>query len=221
MNRYLLFINNVLLPGFIFKVLTGEPSIFTVCARTASYVACLSRNVVFDIMSMQPDVTLHLASSVIEHMSSFVRSIDFALDWMLIESGKALYRQGDEADCTYVVLSGRLRSVLMRNGNRELAGEFGRGELCGIIETLTGSARSTTLLAVRDTEVAKLPAGLINSIKLKHPVVVSRLINLLGKKLLSLEHPIMRVSSEQVCIIYQQRLLTTSKKSTLTKYKDK
>ena len=42
------------------------------------------------------------------------RSIDFALDWMLIESGRALYRQGEEADCTYVVLSGRLRSVLNR-----------------------------------------------------------------------------------------------------------
>ena len=107
--------------------------------------------------------------------------LDFALDWMLIESGKALYRQGDEADCTYVILSGRLRSVVQRNGNRELSGEFGRGELCGIIETLTGAQRSTTLLAIRDTEVAKLPAGLINCIKLKFPVVVSRLINLLGK----------------------------------------
>jgi len=171
------------------QVLTGEPSFFTVCARTASYVACLSRQVVFDLMSVQPDVTLHLASSVTEHMSSFVRSIDFALDWMLIESGKALYRQDDEADCTYVVLSGRLRSVVTRNGGRELAGEYGRGELCGIIETLTESPRTSTLLAVRDTEVAKLPAGLINCIKLKYPVVVSRLINLLGQRLLSLEHP--------------------------------
>ena len=106
--------------------------------------------------------------------------LDFALDWMLIESGKALYRQGDEADCTYVVLTGRLRSVVTKNGNRELAGEFGRGELCGIIETLTGAPRATTLLAVRDTEVAKLPSGLINCIKLKYPVVVSRLINILG-----------------------------------------
>jgi len=178
------------------QVLTGEPSFFTVCAKTASYVACLSRQVVFDIMSVQPDVTLHLAASVTEHMSSFVRSIDFALDWMLIESGKALYRQGDEADCTYVILSGRLRSVVTRNGNRELVGEFGRGELCGIIETLTGAQRSTTLLAVRDTEVAKLPAGLINCIKLKYPVVVSRLINLLGKRLLSLEYPGMGINNQ-------------------------
>jgi len=173
------------------QVLTGEPSIFTVQARVASKVACLSRQVVFDIMSSQPDVTLQLASSVTEHMSGYVRSIDFALDWVLVESGKALYRQGDEADCTYVVLSGRLRAVQQRGENKrkELVAEYGRSELCGIVETLTGARRSTTLLAVRDTEIAKIPAGLINSIKLKYPMVVSRLINLLGKRLLSLQQP--------------------------------
>ena len=170
------------------QVLTGEPSIFTVQANTNSKVACLSRQVVFDMMSVQPDVTLQLAMSVIQHISSYVRSIDFALDWVLIESGQALYRQGQEADCTYVVLSGRLRSVVQRkDGRKEMVGEYGRGELCGIVETLTGAKRGTTLLAVRDTEIAKIPSGLINSIKLKYPRVVSKLINLLGKKLLRLQ----------------------------------
>ena len=91
------------------QVLTGEASIFTVEATMPSKVACLSRQVVFDMMSVQPDVTLQLAMSVIEHISPYVRSIDFALDWVLVESGHALYRQGQEADSTYVVLSGRLR----------------------------------------------------------------------------------------------------------------
>ena len=80
----------------------------------------------------------------------------------------------------------------MRKGEgrrKELVAEYGRSELCGIVETLTGATRSTTLLAVRDTEIAKIPAGLINSIKLKYPMVVSRLINLLGKRLLSLQQP--------------------------------
>ena len=140
------------------------------------------------MMSVQPDVTLQLAMSVIQHISSYVRSIDFALDWVLIESGQALYRQGQEADCTYVVLSGRLRSVVQRkDGRKEMVGEYGRGELCGIVETLTGAKRGTTLLAVRDTEIVKIPSGLINSIKLKYPRVVSKLINLLGKKLLRLQ----------------------------------
>ena len=95
------------------------------------------------------------------------------------------FRQGDESDCTYIVLSGRLRSVIThQDGKKELVGEYGRGDLVGIVETLTQSSRSTTVMAVRDTELAKLPEGLLNAIKLKYPKVVSRLINLLGHRIL-------------------------------------
>lgn len=98
-----------------------------------------------------------------------------------------LFRQGDESDCTYIVLSGRLRSVITRhNGKKELVGEYGRGDLVGIVETLTQNVRSTTIMAVRDTELAKMPEGLLNAIKLKYPMVVSRLINLLGHRILGL-----------------------------------
>ncbi len=86
----------------------------------------------------------------------------------------------------YVVLSGRLRSVIshgLEGGRRELVAEYGRGELTGIVETLMRTPRSTTVLAVRDTEVAKLPAGLIDFIKLRFPKVLMILIRLLGEKL--------------------------------------
>lgn len=56
--------------------------------------------------------------------------------------------------------------------------------MVGIVETLTQNPRSTTVMAVRDTELAKLPEGLLNAIKLKFPMVVSRLINLLGHRIL-------------------------------------
>lgn len=98
-------------------------------------------------------------------------------------------RQDDESDCTYIVLSGRLRSVITHSdGKKELVGEYGRGDLVGIVETLTQNLRSTTIMAVRDTELAKLPEGLLNAIKLKYPMVVSRLINLLGHRILGMYH---------------------------------
>ena len=57
------------------------------------------------------------------------RSIDFALEWLQLESGKALYKQNDEANSTYVVLSGRLRSVIRQeNSKKTLVAEYGRGE---------------------------------------------------------------------------------------------
>jgi len=39
-------------------------------------------------------------------------------------------------------------------------------------------------MAVRDSELAKLPAGLFNAIKIRFPGVVSTLINLLGHRIL-------------------------------------
>ena len=39
-------------------------------------------------------------------------------------------------------------------------------------------------MAVRDSELAKLPEGLFNVIKLKHPMVMTRLIKLLGQRIL-------------------------------------
>lgn len=49
---------------------------------------------------------------------------------------------------------------------------------------VTQTKRSTTVMAVRDSELAKLPEGLFNAIKLRFPIVVTRLINLLGHRLL-------------------------------------
>lgn len=45
-----------------------------------------------------------------------------------------IYRQGDESDSTFIVLSGRLRSVITHsNGKKELVGEYGKGDLVGIV----------------------------------------------------------------------------------------
>lgn len=49
---------------------------------------------------------------------------------------------------------------------------------------VTQTKRSTTVIAVRDSELAKLPEGLFNAIKLRFPIVVTRLINLLGHRIL-------------------------------------
>ena len=94
-------------------------------------------------------------------------------------------RQGDKSDSTFIVLSGRLRSVIAKDdGKKELTGEYGRGDLIGVVEALTHMNRATTVHAVRDSELAKLPEGALNSIKRKYPQVVTRLIHLLGQKIL-------------------------------------
>lgn len=119
---------------------------------------------VYRIMREQPSVVLSAAHTVAIRMSPFVRQMDFAIDWMAVEAGRALYRcfctgirntfwmksswislytvyafffrQDDQSDCTYIVLNGRLRSVIRKaNGKKELVGEYGRGDLIGVVSS--------------------------------------------------------------------------------------
>lgn len=166
-------------------VLTGEPSFFTIRAKHFSCIALLSKTTFYGLMRERPRVVLHIANTVVKRLSPFVRQVDFALDWVFMESGRAVYRQGDESDSTFIVLSGRLRSVITHaNGKKEVVAEYGKGDLVGIVEMVTQTPRSTTVMAVRDSELAKLPEGLFNVIKLRFPIVVTRLINLLGHRIL-------------------------------------
>ncbi|XP_040013279.1 patatin-like phospholipase domain-containing protein 7a isoform X2 [Xiphias gladius] len=166
-------------------VLTGEPLIFTVRAQRDCSFLSISKTHFYEIMRVEPKVVLNVAHTVVRRMSSFVRQIDFALDWMAVEAGRAVYRQGEKSDCTFIVLSGRLRSVILKeDGKKELIGEYGRGDLIGVVEALTHQNRATTVHAVRDSELAKLPEGALSSIKRKFPQVVTRLIHLLGQKIL-------------------------------------
>lgn len=89
-------------------------------------------------MSEHPLAVCGLAYDLVQRLSPPLRQIDFALDWMELEAGRALYRQGDEANAAYIILNGRVRSVVKKNdGKKELVDEFGRGEAIGVVCLLT------------------------------------------------------------------------------------
>ncbi|KAI4459957.1 hypothetical protein MML48_6g00010887 [Holotrichia oblita] len=178
-------------------VITGEPSFFTIKAKHQSRIASISKDDCYSLLKDNPKIVLHIAHMVVKRLSLFVRQVDFALDWVFLESGRAVYRQDDDSDSTLIVLSGRLRSVITQaNDKREVVAEYGKGDLVGIVEMVTHTKRSTTVIAVRDSELAKLPEGLFNAIKLRFPIVVTRLINLLGHRILgSWQKPSLNVSS--------------------------
>lgn len=69
--------------------------------------------------------------------------------------------------------------------SRETNFRHHKAVLCFVqVEALTHMNRATTVHAVRDSELAKLPEGALNSIKRRYPQVVTRLIHLLGQKIL-------------------------------------
>ena len=109
-------------PGMLtgqLAVLTGEPSFFSVSAVKDSVIAKLPRKDFYrfvmsdfddsfgcilylavtwksffhvSVMRRYPRMVLNTAHTVVQKASGFTRQIDFALDWTMVEAGKALYK---------------------------------------------------------------------------------------------------------------------------------
>src|SRR4030095_14400492 len=98
------------------------------------------------------------------------------LDWLSLTGGETLFRTGDAGDALYVVLSGRLRILLEHSdGTSEIIREVARGETVGELALLTGKPRSATVLAIRDTDLARLSRAAFENALRKHPQIVSQL----------------------------------------------
>lgn len=68
--------------------------------------------------------------------------------WPSSSSSPPFPRQGDKSDCTYIVLNGRLRSVIQKgSGKKELVGEYGRGDLIGVVSVAKETGKGGQLLA--------------------------------------------------------------------------
>lgn len=112
-----------------------------------------------------------------------VLHLDYAMEWMQINASQVLHRQGDECDSIYIVLNGRLRTILEREpGKIEILGEFSQGESVGEMEVLMGTPFPSTLHAIRDTEVARMPKSLFNALAQRHPEITIRISRLIAQR---------------------------------------
>lgn len=69
----------------------------SVCSADEIIARFLFKNSLFfhlfaRIMREEPFIVLNVAHCTAKRMSNFVRQIDFAVDWQMLEAGKALFR---------------------------------------------------------------------------------------------------------------------------------
>jgi len=102
------------------------------------------------------------------------------LEWLLVPGGVRVCRQGEAGDCLYLVASGRLAVIREHAGGREeVLGQKGRGDSLGELSVLTGSPRSATVRAVRDSVLARLSRERAELLLRKYPetiVAVTRML---------------------------------------------
>jgi lysophospholipid hydrolase len=88
---------------------------------------------------------------------------------MQATAGQVLWRPGDVSDSFYIVINGRLRAISDTEGQDgvKIVGEYGQGDTVGELDVITSSERTTTLHAIRDTELARMPRTLFNAISVR------------------------------------------------------
>jgi lysophospholipid hydrolase len=89
-------------------------------------------------------------------------------------------------------------------------GEFGQGDSVGELEVLTESVRPGTLHAIRDTELAKFPKTLFNSLAQEHPGITIKVSKIIASRMRALiEGPMAEPSHESKMSVSRNKVNST------------
>ncbi|MBS0321177.1 MAG: patatin-like phospholipase family protein [Proteobacteria bacterium] len=84
-------------------------------------------------------------------------SLRECIEWVTVPGGATLLTQGAPGDALYVAISGRLRaSVRGPDGRLRHVRDMGRGEVIGEMSLFTDAPRSASVVALRDSVLARL-----------------------------------------------------------------
>jgi len=196
--------------GYI-GTISSYRSFIDVRAKTDVYVGFLPRSSLERIVEKYPVVLLTMAKRLTSLLPRLILHIDFALEWVQVNAGQVIHHQNDESDAIYIVLNGRLRAILEKeDGKMRVVGEYGQGESVGELEVMTESTRPATLHAIRDTELAKFPKSLFNSLALEHPGITIKISKIIAQRMRALiEDPLFEQGKDKTTAATSNNVTST------------
>jgi NTE family protein len=122
----------------------------------------------------------------LEH--SFLREIALVSQWLSLPGGATLFSAGDPADALYVVLSGCLGVFSpAERRNRGFVGRVAAGDTVGEMGLISGRPRNAHVVALRDTELARLPSEEFDRLFRQNPEGMLRIARLTVDRLESMQ----------------------------------
>lgn len=124
------------------------------------------------------------------------------LEPVSLQAGEVLFRAGEPADAAYIVVTGRVR-VLADDQDGELVRpipEIGSGELVGEVALLDGAERSATVVAARDSRLARLPIDRFEALAVARPEGMLAVMRTLVTRLRDTRDPFRRAASDHASV---------------------
>ncbi len=175
---------------------TGGPRTATICTAIPSRLAKLTRED-FDRFGRNHPKAVRAIDRVISALlrrgqiasalrssdlfgnlePSALREIEAELEPTLVRSGDTLFSRGECGDALYIVVTGLLEVRGDRDGEPCILAQLGRGETVGEMAVLDDTERSATVVAIRDSHLAKLSRDGFARLLRKHPEAVLSLVS--------------------------------------------
>ena len=115
---------------------------------------------------------------------ALLEAIVAQVEWFSLPGGMTLFESGDPPDALYLVVSGNLGAYRTSpEGHRRLVGNITAGETVGEMAVISGKPRNATVVALRDTELVRLPRLAFERLVLGHPQGLMRVTELLVQRL--------------------------------------
>ena len=107
-----------------------------------------------------------------------------------LSPGEILFRQGDPADCAFLVKKGKLRAYKKDWGEEtKTLGEIMPGEFVGEMAHINGEPRSADVEALEECELIEIPLGTLDMLLFSKPAWSKALMKTLSKRLKSANNP--------------------------------
>ncbi len=101
-----------------------------------------------------------------------------------LPKGATLFREGDEPDAMYLIVSGQARRLRTANGVEAVVAFLSRGEVAGETGILTGIPRTSTVKLDATSEILKLPRKDFEETLREQPTILLHLSRTLAQRLI-------------------------------------
>ncbi|KAF9647474.1 hydrolase [Thelephora ganbajun] len=179
-GKYLFTVKPGGIAGYL-SSLCNTASYVDIKAKTDTCVGYLPHPALERLLEKRPIVLLTLAKRLTSLLSPLVLHIDASLDWIHVHAGQVLWRPEDVSDSMYIVINGRLRAITeSEEGGVNIVAEYGQGDTVGELDVITNTPRRTTLHAIRDSELIRMPQTLFNAISSRNPQITAKLLRMIA-----------------------------------------
>ena len=113
----------------------------------------------------------------------FEKSAASEASWFLLPGGGRLFSAGEEAETLYLLRAGRLGVFRKEEGSEtQFLGVVTPGEPVGEMSMIAGTPHTSTVIALRDSEILALPRESFFAAARKHPEVMTELARLMIRR---------------------------------------